>query len=103
MDVYSVCPYVKGNIEFIFSTSFDGKIKAWFYGNREPKVDYTALGHSCTRMAYTDDGTRWFSCGTSKEGKTYLVEWNESEGSVKRTYDGLSSQSMEVVQFDTKN
>ncbi|KAL5722031.1 hypothetical protein ACHQM5_005601 [Ranunculus cassubicifolius] len=28
---------------------------------------------------------RLFSCGTSKEGESFLVEWNESEGAVKRT------------------
>lgn len=29
------------------------------------------------------------------------MEWNESEGAVKRTYVGLRKQSMGVVQFDT--
>lgn len=32
------------------------------------------------------------------------MEWNESEGSVKRTYSGLGKRSAGVVQFDsTKN
>jgi len=45
---------------------------------------------------------RLFSCGTSKEGESYIVEWNESEGSVKRTYVGFRKRSMGgVVQFDT--
>lgn len=44
---------------------------------------------------------RLFSCGTNKEGESFLVEWNESEGAVKRTYHGLGKQSMGVVQFDT--
>ncbi|CAL5380846.1 unnamed protein product [Camellia sinensis] len=52
-------------------------------------------------MAYSADGTRMFSCGTSKEGESYIVEWNESEGAVKRTYHGLGKQSVGVVQFDT--
>lgn len=44
---------------------------------------------------------RLFSCGTNKEGESYLVEWNESEGAVKRTYHGLGKRSAGVVQFDT--
>lgn len=42
-----------------------------------------------------------FSCGTNKEGESYLVEWNESEGAVKRVYQGLGKRSVGVVQFDT--
>lgn len=42
-----------------------------------------------------------FSCGTNKEGESFLVEWNESEGAVKRTYHGLGKRSAGVVQFDT--
>ncbi len=44
-----------------------------------------------------------FSCGTSKDGDSYLVEWNESEGSIKRTYSGFRKKSagVGVVQFDT--
>lgn len=29
------------------------------------------------------------------------MEWNESEGAVKRTYNGLGRRSVGVVQFDT--
>ncbi|KAH0453552.1 hypothetical protein IEQ34_017876 [Dendrobium chrysotoxum] len=99
--VYSICPHSKENIHFIFSTSLDGKIKAWLYDNGGSRVDYTAPGQWCTTMAYSADGTRLFSCGTSKEGDSYIVEWNESEGSVKRTYSGFRKRSMGVVQFDT--
>lgn len=42
-----------------------------------------------------------FSCGTTKEGESYIVEWNESEGTVKRMYHGLGKRSVGVVQFDT--
>ncbi|GJX48189.1 topless-related protein 4-like protein isoform X1 [Tanacetum coccineum] len=98
--VYSICPHFKENIQFIFSTDTDGKIKAWLYDTIGSRVDYTAPGHSSTRMAYSADGTRLFSCGTNKEGDSYIVEWNESEGVVKHTYEGLK-QSAEVVQFDT--
>ena len=44
---------------------------------------------------------RLFSCGTNKEGESYLVEWNESEGAIKRVYNGLGKRSVGVVQFDT--
>ncbi|XP_071686114.1 topless-related protein 4-like isoform X2 [Rutidosis leptorrhynchoides] len=99
--VYSVCPHYKENIQFIFSTATDGKIKAWLYDNMGSRVDYDAPGHSSTTMAYNADGTRLFSCGTNKEGESYIVEWNESEGAVKRTYNGLGKRSVGVVQFDT--
>ncbi|KAJ9688694.1 hypothetical protein PVL29_014377 [Vitis rotundifolia] len=99
--VYSVCPHHKESIQFIFSTATDGKIKAWLYDNLGSRVDYDAPGHSSTTMAYSADGTRLFSCGTNKEGDSYIVEWNESEGAVKRTYHGLGKRSVGVVQFDT--
>ncbi|OVA19348.1 WD40 repeat [Macleaya cordata] len=99
--VYSVCPHYKENIQFIFSTAVDGKIKAWLYDNLGSRVDYDAPGHWCTTMAYSADGSRLFSCGTSKDGESYIVEWNESEGAVKRTYQGFRKRSSGVVQFDT--
>lgn len=99
--VYSICPHHKENIQFIFSTAIDGKIKAWLYDHMGSRVDYDAPGHWCTTMAYSADGTRLFSCGTSKEGESFLVEWNESEGAIKRTYQGFRKRSMGVVQFDT--
>ncbi|CAN1786868.1 Topless-related protein 4 [Linum perenne] len=99
--VYSVCPHHKENIQFIFSTATDGKIKAWLYDTMGSRVDYDAPGHSSTTMAYSADGTRLFSCGTNKDGESHLVEWNESEGAVKRRYTGLGKRSVGVVQFDT--
>ncbi|GLJ08649.1 hypothetical protein SUGI_0092930 [Cryptomeria japonica] len=99
--VYSVCPHHKESIQFIFSTALDGKIKAWLYDNMGSRVDYDAPGQWCTTMAYSADGSRLFSCGTSKEGDSYLVEWNESEGAIKRTYKGFHKRSLGVVQFDT--
>ncbi|XP_028086691.1 topless-related protein 3-like isoform X1 [Camellia sinensis] len=99
--VYSVCPHQKENIQFIFSTAIDGKIKAWLYDNMGSRVDYDAPGHWCTTMLYSADGSRLFSCGTSKDGDSFLVEWNESEGAIKRTYSGFRKKSNGVVQFDT--
>ncbi|XP_006644007.1 protein TPR1 isoform X1 [Oryza brachyantha] len=99
--VYSICPHHKETIQFIFSTSLDGKIKAWLYDHMGSRVDYDAPGKWYTTMLYSADGTRLFSCGTSKDGDSYLVEWNESEGSIKRTYSGFRKKSAGVVQFDT--
>nr|CAB3482246.1 unnamed protein product [Digitaria exilis] len=99
--VYSVCPHYKESVQFIFSTAIDGKIKAWLYDCLGSRVDYDAPGHWCTTMAYSADGTRLFSCGTSKEGDSHLVEWNETEGAIKRTYNGFRKRSLGVVQFDT--
>ncbi|GJU06198.1 topless-related protein 4-like protein isoform X1 [Tanacetum coccineum] len=76
------------------------KGKAWLYDTIGSRVDYTAPGNSSTRMAYSADRTRLFSCGTNKYGDYYIVKWNESEGVVKHTYEGLK-RSAEVVQFDT--
>ncbi|KAF5956257.1 hypothetical protein HYC85_003482 [Camellia sinensis] len=70
----------------------------FFSGSR---VDYDAPGHSCTTMLYSADGSRLFSCGTGKDGDSFLVEWNESEGAIKRTYSGFRKKSVGVVQFDT--
>ncbi|XP_021898842.1 LOW QUALITY PROTEIN: topless-related protein 3 [Carica papaya] len=98
--VYSICPHHKENIQFIFSTAIDGKIKAWLYDNMGSRVDYDAPGHWCT-MLYSADGSRLFSCGTSKDGDSFLVEWNESEGAIKRNYTGFRKKSAGVVQFDT--
>ncbi|KAM2079211.1 hypothetical protein ACFX1R_026742 [Malus domestica] len=70
--------------------------------NLGSRVDYDAPGRWCTTMAYSaDDGTRLFSCGTSKDGESYIVEWNESEGAVERTYQGFRKRSFGVVQFNT--
>jgi len=67
--VYSVCPHYKENIQFIFSTVVDGKIQAWLYDLMSSRVDYDAPGQWGTTMVYSADGTRIFSCGTSKEGE----------------------------------
>ena len=46
---------------------------------------------------------RLFSCGTSKDGESFLVEWNEAEGSLKKIYQGLRKPSIGVLQFVTAN
>ncbi|KAK8602586.1 hypothetical protein V6N12_052392 [Hibiscus sabdariffa] len=97
--VYSLLPHCKDDIHFIYSTSVDGKIKAWLYDNMGPSVHIDAPGLACTTMAYSADNRRLFSCGTNKNGESFLVEWNESEGDAKRTYKGLCKNSSAVVQF----
>lgn len=42
----------------------------------------------------------FFSCGTNKDGDSYLVEWNENDGFIERTYLGLGKCSSGVVEFD---
>ncbi|KAF8011645.1 hypothetical protein BT93_J2048 [Corymbia citriodora subsp. variegata] len=99
--VYSVCPHHRNNVQFIFSATVNGRIKVWLYDDMGPRLDIDAPGRSCTKILYSADGTRVFSCGTNKEGESYLVEWIETEGAFKRTYHGLGKCSVGVVQFDT--
>lgn len=54
------------------------------------------MGKSCCNRMLC----RLFSCGTSKSGESFLAEWVDSEGSIKRTYLGLQKSSSGVVQFD---
>ncbi|KAM0948009.1 putative transcription factor WD40-like family [Dioscorea sansibarensis] len=117
--VYSICPHHKEHIQgdlsyplmgvlnpsatemFVYSLAIDGKIKAWLYDNLGSRVDYDAPGNGCTTMLYSSDGSRLFCCGTSSEGDSFLVEWSEHEGAIKRTYVGFQKKSVGVVQFDT--
>lgn len=46
------------DLQFIFSTAIDGKIKAWLYDNMGSRVDYDAPGNWCTTMLYSADGSR---------------------------------------------
>lgn len=45
--------------------------------------------------------SRLFSCGTSKDGQSFLIEWNENEGTAKRIYQGLGTCPSSVLQFTT--
>lgn len=44
---------------------------------------------------------RLFSCGTGKKGDTHLVEWDETEGFIKRVYEGLRSPCFATIHFHT--
>ncbi|WOL13546.1 protein TPR3 isoform X1 [Canna indica] len=99
--VCSILPHIKGTFPFIFSTSGDSKINAWLYEDGGPKFSYTAPSSWCHGiMAYSADGTRLFSCGTAKDGTSSIVEWNDVDGTIKRTYEGFSKQAVGVMQFD---
>ncbi|XP_027774679.1 topless-related protein 1-like isoform X5 [Solanum pennellii] len=98
--VYSLCPHEKEDVHFIFSTSTNGEIKAWVYENSGPCVSYEAPSKCCMRMLYSANGKRLFSCGTNKDGDSHLVEWNETDGFIVRTYLGLGKCSSGVVEFD---
>nr|GMC68844.1 topless-related protein 4 isoform X1 [Ipomoea batatas] len=99
--VHSICPYEKNGVQFILSTDIDGKIKLWAQGEMNSIANYDAPGYACTRMTYSADGKRLFSCGTNKYGESYLAEWNDKKGIVKCYYHGLGRKSDEIVQFDT--
>ena len=64
-------------------------------------MSYFVFLYLTGRINFPFSWFRLFSCGTSKEGESYIVEWNESEGAVKRTYRGFHKRSLGVVQFDT--
>ncbi|CAI8590152.1 unnamed protein product [Vicia faba] len=98
--VCSLLPRSKENIQFLFSTSADGKVRAWMYDDKSFHLEYDTPGKCSTTLIYSADGTRLFSCGTSKDGDNFLVEWNENDGSAKRTYSGLTNKAFGTVQFD---
>ncbi|XP_071709814.1 topless-related protein 4-like [Rutidosis leptorrhynchoides] len=82
----------------------DGKIRFWLYDNVGPGIEYRAPGFTCIGLAYNDDGTRFFSLGTSNDGVSSLLEWNEYEGHVKRSYEGLvERQYPGTLHFDIAN
>ncbi|XP_051137730.1 protein TOPLESS-like [Andrographis paniculata] len=99
--VYSVCSHMRENVDFLFSTSTSGEIKAWLFDNMGARVTFNSPGLCCMKMAYSNDRERLFSCGTNKNGESIMVEWNEMEGVVVRKYKGLSKYSSSAVRFAT--
>lgn len=83
-----------------------GKI-SWIYDNKKLKwgkyvIYVLSIPFRCiSYLFWFDLFFRLFSCGTSKDGDSFLVEWNESEGAIKRNYIGFRKKSAGVVQFDT--
>ncbi|EOY11570.1 TOPLESS-related 3 [Theobroma cacao] len=88
-------------IKLIYSTAVDGTIILWLYNDLQFRADFVALGHGSTTMLYSADGSRLFTCGTSKDGQSYLAEWYKSQRVVKRIYTGFGKKSAGVVSFDT--
>ncbi|KAM7279117.1 hypothetical protein ACFE04_006251 [Oxalis oulophora] len=76
---------------YCLSISVDGKIKTWLYASKGSLIDYDAHGHACSRMILSADVQRLFSCGTNIEGESQIDEWNENEGTMKRTYQGVAN------------
>ncbi|KAK6927582.1 hypothetical protein RJ641_006173, partial [Dillenia turbinata] len=91
-------------VQFILSTAIDGEIKLWLHENRGPLVEFYAPSQCCMTMVFSMDG-RWgrrlFSCGTAKSGKSIIVEWHETEGGVRSSYEGLGENSSGIMHFDT--
>ncbi|MFS7946726.1 putative transcription factor WD40-like family [Helianthus anomalus] len=52
---------------------------------------------------YSHKTHSFFSCGSREDRVSFLVEWAESQGTVKRQYIGLGKQHVGVMQFDTTN
>ncbi|KAM7273766.1 hypothetical protein ACFE04_028430 [Oxalis oulophora] len=78
--------------QYCLSIYVDGKIKTWLYASKGSLIDYDAHDHACSRMTFSADRQRLFSCGINKEGESQIDEWNENEGTIKRTYQGVSNR-----------
>ncbi|WJZ85351.1 hypothetical protein VitviT2T_004891 [Vitis vinifera] len=89
------------DLQHIWSTSVDGKIKEWTYDKDHSIAEYDAPGCCCTTMSFGADGERLISCGTTKDGVSHLVEWHEMGSIMKRTIQGVNKCSFGVMQFDT--
>ncbi|GAB4836946.1 hypothetical protein Ancab_001858 [Ancistrocladus abbreviatus] len=85
---------------FILSASVDGQVKVWLYDVTGPRIEYNAPCRGCVSMAYSSNGRRLFACGTSKEGETVMAEWNEVDGGLRRTYQGMHKNVTNAVHFD---
>ncbi|XP_050219850.1 protein TPR3-like [Mercurialis annua] len=104
--VYSICSHSIHGFPDLYSTAADGSIKSWIYGIQRAIASYNDLDLVSTSVAYSaaaeyspDAGhERLFSCGQS-----FLVEWDNKIGTIKRRYKGLLENSSGVVQFDIKN
>ncbi|GAB4836826.1 hypothetical protein Ancab_001741 [Ancistrocladus abbreviatus] len=98
--VYTVLPHARNDHYFILSASVDGQVKLWLYDMTGPRIEYNAPCSGFISMAYSSDGRRLFACGTSKEGETVMAEWNEVDGGLRRTYQGMHTNVTNAVHFD---
>ncbi|PWA82915.1 WUS-interacting protein 2 [Artemisia annua] len=67
----------------------------------DSSVKHDAPHCSTIKMAYNDDGTRLFASGISKEGKSYISEWDGRKGAMKQMYEGVGRLYAGDVRFDT--
>nr|CAD1840127.1 unnamed protein product [Ananas comosus var. bracteatus] len=78
--VCSVLPHSREDFHFIFSSSMDGRMKAWSYNVHNSAIDCPMQGNSFCNMAYNADGTRLFACGICEDGLAYLEQWDDQKG-----------------------
>lgn len=76
-DLPSVCLILslRFHVQFVFSTSVDGQIKAWLYEVDGPRVNYDAPSLSCTTMVYSADGKRLVFYSCSNVSAIYVSCW----------------------------
>ncbi|EOY11575.1 TOPLESS-related 2, putative [Theobroma cacao] len=85
------------NLLNFISTYVDGEVILWRYDMRFTSANFTP-GHGCSTTIYNADGNRLFSCGTSKDGQSFLVEY--SGILLKGNFVGFTKKSAGVVSFD---
>lgn len=99
--VNNICPRFKESMQFIVSSSTDGKMKAWSTDDMASCIQYNAPTHASTAMTYGTDGTRLFMSGQNMQGGPYIGEWCFSRGIVKHTYEGLGNKYVGKINFDS--
>ncbi|GMG98979.1 hypothetical protein Nepgr_000819 [Nepenthes gracilis] len=107
--VYSVCPQHRHDTHFILSTSVYGKINVWLYDVMGPRIEYTTpnSGFFLWLIVPMEEAStccclknlRLFSFGTSKVGESYIAEWNEGDGGLRRTYQDIDNANI-LATFD---
>ncbi|KAK6242997.1 hypothetical protein QUC31_009406 [Theobroma cacao] len=97
--VYSICP-VDRYERLIYSITVDGTITSWMYDGRRCQADLVAPGQGCSTMLVSANRMRLFTCGTSKDGQSFLAEWCQYQQVVERIYEGFTMKSAAVVSFD---
>ncbi|KEH37175.1 topless-like protein [Medicago truncatula] len=108
--VYSVLPHSKENIQvklfyhhlftFYIQLRLTGKSGLGSMIRRTSIWEFDTTEKCCTTLLYNADGTRLFSCETSKDGECFLVEWKETQGTIKRKYSGFRNKSAGIVKID---
>jgi len=96
--VLTICSRYKDDVPYLLSTSSTGEMKIWlFKKGSSPASTCSPPGKWCTCIGLSEN-QRFFSCGV---GADTLVEWDETEGKIKRTYKGFINEKENLVRFDT--